>query len=399
MPWGVKTVEQNREQFVNEVITGDQSKSSLCTKYGISRVTGDKWLARYASGEGLSDRSRAPFKTPRKTSKAIEEKIIEVREKHPAWGARKILRVLENRGETGLPVQSTICEILKRNGFVTPAASQASTPYKRFEKAKPNEMWQADFKGHFQTTDGIRCHPLTVIDDHSRYALCVDAKRNEKYEGVAASFERMFREFGLPETLLCDNGNPWGASQSTGYTRFEVWLMKLDVHTIHGRPMHPQTQGKEERFNRTLKAEALNREIADMVEAQLRFDSFRKCYNYERPHAALGLDCPASYYSASLRKYSSDIKDWEYPQGFQVRKIKSRGYLTVNGTGYFLSEAFGKEVVAFCDAEEPGCVDIYFRNFRIAKLNLAERCFSSKKCYRAKTSSQGFAKKSASQSQ
>jgi len=384
MPWGAKTLKNLREQFVNEVQLGDTSKSSLCAKYGISRVTGDKWIARHNAGEELSDRSRAPFKTPTKTPAEMEEKIIQVRLRHPAWGARKILRVLENNGETGLPAQSTVCEILKRNGFVSKTASQAATPYRRFVRNTPNELWQVDFKGHFRTENGEKCHPLTAIDDHSRYALCVDAKTDERYDGVAASFMKMFTKYGRPDTLLCDNGNPWGTSQSTGYTRFEVWLMKYDIHTIHGRPLRPQTQGKEERFNRTLKAEALNRPIANLVEAQQRFDDFRNCYNRERPHAALGLDCPISHYNVSPRKLPQKIKAWEYPPGLYVYKVKDNGYLIYNGQSYFLSEAFGGETIAFCESDEVACMDIYFRNFRVATLNLDQRCFRSKKSFRIK---------------
>lgn len=385
MPWGEKTMEQQREHFVKEVQKGEQSKTALCAKYGISRVTGDKWLARYEAGEELSNQSRAPRTTPKRISPEVEEKIVSVRLKHPAWGARKILRVLENNGETGLPAQSTVCEVLKRNGLVSEAASQAATPYKRFERKSPNELWQVDFKGHFATEDGKRCYPLTAIDDHSRFALCVDAKTDERLEGVIVSFTRMFNEYGLPYALLCDNGNPWGASQSTGYTRFTVWMMKLDVHTIHCRPHRPQTQGKEERFNRTLKAEALNHPIADLTQAQYRFDAFRDCYNYERPHAALNMDCPASRYKPSQRTLPNKILDWEYPSSYQIRKIKDSGYLSYNGWGCFLSEALGGETVALHESNDPGRMDIFFRNYRIAVLDLAQRCLCSRKSYRVKS--------------
>jgi len=192
MPWKEQTVKDSRTSFVLDVLAGETSKSRLCTQYGISRVTGDKWLKRYQQNGSLSDQSRAPFHTPGKTPCEVEKLIIDVRNDHPAWGARKIVRHLQNKGYSSLPSPSTVCAILKRNGLVSKKASQSATPYKRFEKGSCNELWQADFKGHFAMADGKRCHPLTVIDDHSRFNLAVDAKENERYVGVVESFSRMF---------------------------------------------------------------------------------------------------------------------------------------------------------------------------------------------------------------
>jgi transposase InsO family protein len=372
-----------RRNFVNEVQSGEQTKTSLCAKYGISRVTGDKWLKRSILGEELTDRSRMPFHTPNKTSGEIENEIIKVRLAHLEWGGRKIVRFLKNAGIIGLPSPSTVSEILKRNGFVTKEASLASTPFKRFEKDYPNDLWQADFKGHFQMLDGLRCHPLTVIDDCSRFALCVDAKHNERYESVVDSFARIFGGYGLPAAILCDNGNPWGTSQTTGYTRFELWLMEQDILPIHGRPFHPQTQGKNERFNRTLKNEVLKYvEINDITHAQKEFDKFRNCYNNQRPHGALDFDTPSFHYIPSEKRFQANSEEWEYPQGYKCRKIKASGYITLNGQGYFLSEAFGGKTVAFRDSSVEDCVNIYYRNFRIARLNVNERVFASRKIYR-----------------
>jgi transposase InsO family protein len=376
-------MEKQREEFVNEVQAGELTKSKLCAKYGISRVTGDKWLKRFAEGESMSNQSRAPFHTPCKTNPEVEATIIQVRLEHPAWGPRKIVRFLENAGVSGLPSPSTVCAILKRNGHVTAAASKASTPYKRFEREQPNELWQADFKGHFQMLNGLRCHPLTVIDDCSRFALCVDAKDNERYEGVVESFNRMFAQYGLPSALLCDNGNPWGTSQTTGYTRFEVWLMKHGILPIHGRPLHPQTQGKEERFNRTLKDEVLKQtSLSSLTHAQEAFDRFRECYNRLRPHAALALDTPGSRYTSSERHLQDISQDWACPQGYQRRIIKHSGFLTFGGQGYFLSEAFGGETVAVRESSIKYCINVYFHNFRVARINVDERVFVSRKIYR-----------------
>lgn len=257
VPWKERTVKMNREEFVRRALMREKSKMELCREYGISRPTGDKWIRRYEAGQGLDDRSRAPLHTPNKLNVEIEDLIIEARKKEPAIGAMKIHRMLSNKGNRELPCISTVNAVLKRNNLITPEASRAATHYKRFEKESPNIMWQADFKGHFAMGNGKRCHPLSVLDDHSRFCLCADAKPNERREGVEESFKRIFKEYGLPQILLCDNGNPWGTSQSAGYTLFELWLMELGILTIHIRPMHPQTQGKTERFNRSYKDERL----------------------------------------------------------------------------------------------------------------------------------------------
>jgi transposase-like protein len=216
-----------REQFVNEVLAGEKNKSELCREYGISRVTGDKWLARYQNGESFEDRSRSPFHTPNKTPSKTEELILSVRTAHPAWGARKILAYLLRRGALDLPGRSTIDAILKRNNCITEQASRAAKPFKRFQRETCNELWQTDFKGDFAMLDGHRCYPLTVLDDCSRFSLCIDAKDNMQRDGVLSSFERIFKTYGIPDTILCDNGNPWGNSQTTGYTKFEIWMMDL----------------------------------------------------------------------------------------------------------------------------------------------------------------------------
>jgi transposase InsO family protein len=377
-------VEQTRAEFVDEVKAGEKSKARICREYGISRVTGDKWLRRAAEGAGFGNQSRIPKNIPGRITAEIEKTIVWARNEHPAWGARKLSKWLENRGITGLPANSTICAVLKRNGLVSEAASRAATPYKRFEREAPNDLWQADFKGHFPMKDGVRCHPLTVIDDHSRFALCVDAKDNEKYGGVRESFERMFREYGLPKSLLCDNGNPWGTSQSVGITRFEVFLMDNDVLPIHGRPLHPQTQGKDERFNRTLKDEAITTDIENLTDAQRRFDAFRKCYNTERPHAALHNQVPASRYRESDRRFAGTPREWDYPEGAELRKIKSSGYLTIAGQGYFLSEALAELTVHVLEPDPDGVVNLHYRGFKVAAVDSNERCVISRKIRRSK---------------
>ena len=270
MPWECKTVNKLREEFVAKVMLKEESMNSICRQYGISRTTGYKWVARYLDGETMLDKSHEPFNKPYKTNGDTEQMILSVRYDHPTWGARKIKRFLENKGQYDLPSVSTISNILKRCGCVCPEAAIAHTPYKRFEMSHPNDMWQMDYKGHFAMVNGERCHPLTMIDDHSRFSLCIDASSNEQWIPTRESLVRVFREYGMPKAILCDNGSPW-SDNTNGYTPFEIWMIQMDVLPIHGRPIHPQTQGKDERFHRTLKEDLLNRTpIRDLEHAQKR---------------------------------------------------------------------------------------------------------------------------------
>lgn len=347
MPWKENTVEMNREKFVKRVLQLEKSMSALCREYDISRPTGYKWLERYKEEQNLSDHSRMPLRTPTKTSSEIEKLILDYRAAQPAVGAVKIKRILENKGYDDIPCDRTINTILKRNGCITKEASEAATPYQRFEKTYPNEMWQADFKGHFRMKNEVRCHPLNIIDDYSRFNLCADALQNETLESVEPRVMRLFDKYGLPFSFLCDNGNPWGTPKATGYCIFEVMLMDLGVLPLHGRPRHPQTQGKEESFNRSMKRELLRHiQIEDFTHAQQVFDEYRDFYNNERPHHALDLEIPSSKYKKSSRLLPDKIESWEYPQGYKLCRVDRHGYFKYRDREYYLSEAFHGKYIA-----------------------------------------------------
>lgn len=382
MPWKEKSKPTMREEFVKRVLSHEKSKSALCREYGISRPTGDKWIERFLNGEKLTDKSRAP-KNPNKTSPETERLIVDYRRKYPAIGALKIHRMLLNEGFSDIPSPRTINEIFKRNGLISPEASQAATPYRRFEMDSPNEMWQADFKGHFLLENGNRCHPLDIIDDHSRFNLCCAPLQGETFAEVKPHMERIFREFGLPKIFLCDNGNPWGVPHREGFTQFEVWLMDLGILTVHGRVRHPQTQGKQERFNGTLTRELLKyNTFADEADAESKFAQYREFYNTKRPHHALGLDTPASHYTASDRKYPDIIRPWEYPPGCVICQVNKKGFVRIFSRTYFLSEAFiGKQVAIRQSAGSNARINIFYRQFRIAQLDLNDQSFVFKRAF------------------
>ncbi|MDD6023603.1 MAG: IS481 family transposase [Oscillospiraceae bacterium] len=381
MPWKEETVENQRSSFIARAIMPGCNFSALCREYNITRNTGYKWLKRYLSGEPLSNYSKAPLCRPNKTCPEMEELILSVRIKHPTWGGRKILRYLADKGNVNLPAPSTVASILKRNGFVTPEQSASHVPFQRFQRDAPNDLWQMDFKGHFAMLDGNRCHPLTMKDDHSRNLLCLDAYDNERWESVKASLDRVFRENGLPKTILCDNGAPWGDSHG-GYTQFELWMMQMDVLPIHGRPLHPQTQGKEERFHRTLNEDLIKRvPIRNLSHAQELFDHYLIEFNTERPHSALALDVPAKHYRKSPRKVPEKLCEPEYDNGKNLRKVNYKGYISICRHRYYLSENFIDRYMELIPLEG-NILGICYGNFVVAKVDLDEEIFVSKRIYR-----------------
>src|SRR5438105_7556132 len=287
MPWRERSVMDEREEFVSLALAAGANRSELCRRFGISREKGYKWLRRFeATGRsGLADRSRRPKTSPTQTVAAIEAQVLQIRaESNNAWGGRKIERALRDAGVAQVPSASTITEILRRHGKLEKSAAEHPGRWQRFERAVPNELWQMDFKGHFELLRG-RCHPLTVIDDHSRYALGVEACSDEQDKTVRERLTTIFRRYGMPVAILMDNGSAWGARPEQPLTMFAVWLMRLGIRACHRRAYHPQTQGKDERFNRTLKAEVLNgKSFADLTQCQAAFDRWRPKYNCVRPH-------------------------------------------------------------------------------------------------------------------
>lgn len=349
MPWKECNRVSSREEFVTLARAGGTSLRQLCLRFGISRKTGHKWLRRLQQdpAHGLQDRSRRPHRCHQPTPEPIEQLVLAVRQDHPAWGGRKIRRLLQDQGQKSVPAASTITRILWRHDRIDPTEAAKHRPYRRFERAAPNELWQMDFKGEFACDDGRDCYPLTVLDDHSRYAVGLRACANTQLVTVQQALIQIFRHYGRPWAILADNGPPWGSGQTAGgWSRLGIWLMRLDIELYHGRPWHPQTQGKEERFHRTLDAELLaGRTIRHLAHAQSLFDPWRDLYNRIRPHEALALATPASRYQVSPRTYPEILPTIEYDSGEQVRRVHRTGYFHYQGRQCWLSEVFGRESI------------------------------------------------------
>jgi transposase InsO family protein len=369
----VSVMDQKRE-FV--VFAGSEGANvrELCRRFGISPTTGYKWLdRRQREGEaGLEERSRRPRSSPFRTAAAVETKVLEVRTlSNNAWGGRKIKRALEDGGEADIPAASTITEIMRRHGRLAEAGSaEHPGPWTRFERQSPNELWQMDFKGHFAMHAG-RCHPLTALDDHSRYNLILAACGDEQGATVRGRVEEAFRRYGLPLAMLMDGGSPWSDPGGEPLTRFSVWLMRLGVRVAHGRPYHPQTQGKEERFHRTFKAEVTNgRSFRDLADCQRAFDDWRPRYNHERPHEALDMATPAERYRPSPRAFPEALPPIEYGPGDQVRKVDSDGFISFKNRPWRISKALRGEPIALRPTDEDGVYAVHYCAHRIKTVDL-----------------------------
>lgn len=360
-----------RAEFIALAQQPGANVRALCRRYQISPTTGYKWRGRVtASGPaGLANQSRRPHHSPNRTTAAVEAAVLAVRDVHPAWGALKIRAWLTAQGQPNLPSVRTITSILGRHGRIDPQRSAQARPYQRFEHAEPNQLWQMDFKGHVALRAG-RCHPLTVLDDHSRFVLGLAACADERTTTVQGRLTAIFRRYGVPERLLCDNGPPWGSGAAHGHTPLTVWLLRVGVRVSHGRPYHPQTQGKDERFHRTLKAELLNQPLRDLAHAQDRFDAWRDLYNLERPHQALDLAVPASRYRPSARPFPETLPPLTYGPDDLVRRVQDTGLITLRGRRSFVGQAFRGLPVALRPTAIDDELAVFFAHQRIAQLDL-----------------------------
>lgn len=316
------------------------------------------------------ERSRRPKKTPNRSSPEFEDHVLRIRAEQSAWGAAKIRRILRNEG-IQVKAVSTVHAILVRHGKIDPEESQKHHAWQRFEHPAPNDLWQMDFKGHFGIGTGQRCHPLTVLDDHSRFLMGLKACENEKRETVQQHLTSVFREYGLPLRITMDNGSPWGSDRIHRDTPVTVWLRRLGVKVSHSRPHHPQTQGKDERFHRTLKVELLRRRHFDVFpQIQPAFDDYRKVYNQRRPHQAINMETPVRRYQASPRVFPEILPPIQYENSDQVRTVDEKGKISFNGRRLSVGKGFRGYPVALRPTEKDGVWEVFFCCDSIAQINL-----------------------------
>jgi transposase InsO family protein len=370
MPWNPQDAMQLCLEFVTLALQADTPLSELCRRYGISRQTGYKWMKRYGAegAEGLADRSRRPHASPKRTPADVEARVLEVRTRHPAWSAHKIGRRLRDLNCEDVPVDSTINSILRRHGCISEQARIDATPWTRFERSAPNELWQMDFKGHFGLLDQTRCHPLTVLDDHSRFNIVLQACHAENSATVREHLRQAFARYGLPQQINTDNGGPWGTPSKPGeLTELAIWLIQLGIRVSYSRPYHPQTNGKDERFHRSLKAEVLNnRSFADPRQVQAEFDRWRDIYNLERPHDGINMATPGTRYQPSPRAMPDTLPPIEYAPGDEVLRVGWNGKVRFQGHLLRVSSALHKlDIAARPSSTVVDAYDFYFAHHRL----------------------------------
>jgi putative transposase len=357
MPWKETCAMEERMKFVLEVRGGAYAKAALCRMYGISRPTGDKWLARYeAEGlGGLADDSRAPHTHPNQVPEEIERRVLAVRARFGTWGPKKIRAYLEREEPAAWwPSRSAIAAILTRHGLAVPRKRRRRTPPFTDPFADcdgSNALWCLDFKGWFLTGDGVRCDPFTMTDAFSRYLLRCRAAAGRTEVGQPL-MEAAFREYGLPWAIRSDNGSPFASRGIGGLTRLSVWWIKLGIRVERIAPGHPEENGRHERMHRTLKAETARPPASTGRGQQERFDRFRTDYNEVRPHEALGLRTPASVYRPSPRPYPERLGPAAYPDGFVVRRVQKNGEFYWKHEPVFLGEALGYERIGLEPQDE-----------------------------------------------
>jgi len=376
MPWQECTTMSIRREFVRLAEQPQSNVRELCRRYGISPKTAYKWLQRHREhGEaGLQERSRRPLHSPGRSDPQLEQAVVQLHQRFPYWGARKLRNLLP--AEFARPHHSTIDAILRRHGCrVQYHAEAAEAPAtRRFEHQQPNELWQMDFKGHFLLADrhASRCHPLTLLDDHSRFALCLAACEGERLELVRPHLIRVFRRYGLPHRITADNGPPWGSNIAGGLSALEVWLMRLGIEVSHSRPHHPQTQGKLERFHQTLKREVLHRAFRDLAHCQRVMTHWREQYNHERPHEALDQRPPITRYQPSRRSYPEQLPELEYAPGDQVCKVGRIGQVSFKGRSLFVGGGLAGERVALRPTAVDGVYDVVFIHKILRQVDLRQ---------------------------
>lgn len=368
MPWSVKGKVELRLEFVKRVLAEGAPISQVCEEYGISRPTGYLWLKRYQESrkiQSLVDRSRRPKTSPNRTEERLEARVIELRSKY-GWGADKLKILLAQEG-IKLP-RVTINRIIQRNGLLI--EDECHKPaLKRFEKGSPNEMWQVDLKG-CMGRGPARCEPLSILDDHSRFVVGLFPTRTSMLLPIQAAFKETFEKYGIPDSLLMDHGVPWwGNAHVSGLSRLSVWLMKQDIKLKFSGYGHPQTQGKVERFHRTLALAVRHKGTPTRFERwNPLLATIRREYNYVRPHEALNMAVPASRYVPSSRSFNPSPKPPEYPPGSVVIQLDTQGRFHYKGLRIFASEALANERVRFEELERTAV--IFYRNTPLREISL-----------------------------
>jgi transposase InsO family protein len=362
-----------KTQFIADYLRQTLSITELCLHYSISRKTAYKWISRYhdAGLSGLQDRSRKPRSCPHQTESDLVQALLEARRRHPTWGAKKLLKLLSKGDPDRIwPARATVCDLLARHGLIKQPRKRRHLGHPGKPStliAAPNQVWCADFKGQFKTRDGLYCYPLTITDGFSRYLLACQGLLTTACADAKTVFTKVFREFGLPERIRTDNGVPFATVSLARLSSLSAWWIRLGILPELIEPGKPQQNGRHERRHRTLKAETTRPPAANRPAQQRKFNGFQEEYNQVRPHEALNLETPASFYQPSLRAYPEKLPRLEYPAQFETRYVSDNGGIRWNSDWVNVSSCCAGEYVGLEEIDN-GVWNVYFGPVKLGRL-------------------------------
>ena len=375
MPWNETSAMDERMRFLTDYLEDYFSFTELCGRYGISRPTGYKWVQRYVDegAAGLMEKSRKPGRCPHATPSGLVESILEARRRHPTWGAKKLLKILErSQPHRVWPARTTVCDILKRHGLIPtrrtrPRPGHPGKP--ETPMSEPNHIWTADFKGQFKTLDGLYCYPLTVVDGYSRFLLGCQALDGPRSNLTRPVFHRLFREYGLPRIIRTDNGAPFATATALArLSRLSVWWIRLGIYPELIQPASPHQNGRHERMHRTLKQEATIPPAPSRFGQQYRFTRFRHEYNHERPHEALDQKPPAEHYRPSTRSLPKQPPPLHYPVHWEVRLVSNNGGIRWKVDRVPVSYALRQQYIGF-EPIDDGIWEVWFSHLKLGRMD------------------------------
>ncbi len=374
MPWKAKNVAEQRYEFICQWRAGGRSVSELCREYEISRPTAYKWAERFQRGRlaGLQDQSRRPQRQGRQTVKLWLQRLRRARQRRPTWGARKLKwSLVQDFGQRGVPSAATIGRWLRRWGLTPGKRRRVRGPMLVRMAVRParaaNEVWTVDFKGWYRTGDGTRVEPLTVRDLYSHYSFCVRLLKRQCLLTTKREMQRLFRRYGLPKRIRCDNGTPFGGGGPTGLTRLSAWWVKLGIEVEFITPGRPCENGSHEQFHRVYKKEVVRKPAYRVPAQQRRSNRWLWDYNGGRPHESLGMKLPRKHYRKSPRTMPLKLSPWEYRQGWERCWVKGNGEISRKGVRHYVGEAFVRDYVGLKPVR-PGVWRVYFGPVLVGEL-------------------------------
>ena len=375
MPWKETNVSDQRKEFVLEYLKYLINFTDLCTKYGISTKTGYKWKQRFLEEgfAGLMDQSKRPANSPSQIDEDVILEIIKIKNERPKWGPKKVHAIFKrNHPNEKIPCLTSVERILRKAGLIEPRKRNRRNTGVRIVNPitaeKPNQVWTVDFKGWWYTTNKEKVNPLTIRDDYSKYILCIKSLEKGDIPSVKTEFKRLFKQFGLPEVIRSDNGPPFASAMSLlGLTKLSVWWLSLGIKLDRIEPGCPYQNGGHERMHLDMMKELEHQIYGDVDTHQKVFNTWRRDFNFERPHESLNMKTPESVYCKSEKTYY-EYEELEYPNNFRRRKVNNRGYIIINGQAYFIGNPFTSYYVGL-RPQKTGDLNVWFGHALIGSLD------------------------------